>query len=130
MMHTRAPRTLPTWGQLTADLCSPGASELAAHLGVSVRTVYGWKAADRAPRAVLLALFWESSYGLSTLDCELFNRFLVWKNLSESLGHENEKLRRAVAQLEATGDFGAANAPRWSGLAGSVRSPLVSSAGR
>lgn len=108
-----APKNLPTWPQLMADLHHPSARELARFLDVSERTVYGWKARAHAPRPVLMALFWESSYGRSLADCDLFNTVSVWKNLSESLRLENENLRRRIARLEQIGEFGTANAPAY-----------------
>ncbi|AVS74484.1 hypothetical protein [Paracidovorax cattleyae] len=114
-MKQLAPRALPALSQLLPDLGNPSPAELARYLGVSVRTAYGWKALDRAPRAVLLALFWESSYGLSTLDCELHNTAMVWKNLSESQGLEMANLRARIARLERIGDFGCANDPHEKG---------------
>ena len=110
-MKYLAPRTIPALSQILPDLGNPSPREIARYLDVSERTVYGWKAADLAPRAALLALFWESSYGRSALDCELHNAAMVYKQLSESLNHEAQTLRLRIARLEKMGDFGSANAP-------------------
>lgn len=110
-MKYLAPRSIPALSQVLPDLGNPSPREIARYLDVSERTVYGWKAADLAPRAVLLALFWESSYGRSALDCELHNAAQVYRSLSESLNHEAQTLRLRIARLEKMGDFGSANAP-------------------
>lgn len=110
-MKYLAPRTVPALSQLLPDLGHPSPREIARYLDVSERTVYGWKAADDAPRAALLALFWESSYGRSALDCELHNSAMIYKRLSESLNNEAQMLRLRISRLEKMGDFGSANAP-------------------
>ena len=68
-------------------------------------------ATQNPPRAVIIALFWSSSYGLSALDCELYNSFTVHKLLSESLRRENATLALRIARLEKIGRFDSANAP-------------------
>lgn len=110
-MKYLAPRALPALSQLLPDLGNPSPREIARYLDVTERTVYGWKAADQLPKAAQLALFWESSYGLSALDAELFNRVAVYRNLSESLNHEAQMLRVRIARLEKIGSFASANAP-------------------
>lgn len=110
-MKYLAPRSIPVLSQLLPDLGNPSPREIANYLGVTERTVYGWKASDATPRAALLALFWESSYGLSALDCELFNSVSVYRNLSESLNHEAQKLRVRIAWLEKNGRFDCSNQP-------------------
>lgn len=110
-MKYLAPRSIPALSQIVPALGDPSPRELARYLDVTERTVYRWQATDDAPRAVLLSLFWESSYGLSTLDAELFNSVAVYKNLSESLNHEAQTLRVRIARLEKIGSFASANAP-------------------
>lgn len=110
-MKYLAPRHIPALSQVLPDLGNPSAREIANYLGITERTVYGWKAADTAPRAVLLALFWESSYGRSALDAELFNSAALYRNLSESLNHEAQKLRTRIAWLEKNGRFDCSNQP-------------------
>ena len=110
-MKCIAPRILPPLSRLLSDLGNPTPLEVSRMLHVSERTIKRWRATDDAPRAALLALFWQSSYGLSALDCELFNTAMVWRNLSDSLKKENENLHRRIARLEALGGFGCANSP-------------------
>lgn len=117
-MKYLAPRALPALSQLLPALGNPSPREIARYLDVTERTVYAWKAADLAPKAAQLALFWESSYGLSALDAELFNQVAVYRNLSESLNHEAQMLRVRIARLEKIGSFASANAPYLSPVAG------------
>lgn len=110
-MKYLAPRTIPALSQVLPDLGNPSPREIAAYLGVTERTVYGWKATDAPPRAALLALFWESSYGLSAINAELHNAAHVYRSLSDSLNHEAQKLRTRIAWLEKNGRFDCANQP-------------------
>lgn len=110
-MKYLAPRALPALSQIVPALGNPSPREISRYLDVTERTVYRWHATDDAPRAALLALFWESSYGLSALDSELYNTVAVYKNLSESLNHEAQMLRVRIARLEKIGSFASANAP-------------------
>lgn len=110
-MKCLAPRALPALSQLLPVLGNPTVPELSAYLGVSERTIYAWKARDTAPRAALLALFWESNYGLSALDAELFNTAMVHKQHAESLARCVVNLEARIARLEKIGRFDSANAP-------------------
>lgn len=119
-MRYLARRNLPTLSQALADLGNPSPREISNYLEVTERTVYRWVAAGVAPRPVELALFWETSYGESLIDCDLVNRSRVMHNLSESLGLEVKKLQARVAWLEAHGRFGSANAPWLSAVPGAA----------
>lgn len=110
-MKYLAPRALPALSQLLPALGHPSPREIARYLDVTERTVFAWKAADRAPKAALLALFWESDYGLSALDAELHNTAMVHKNHAQSLLRELGILQVRIARLEKMGSFGSANAP-------------------
>jgi len=110
-MKYLAPRSLPALSQLLPILGNPSPREIARFLDVTERTVYAWKAADRAPKAAILALFWESSYGLSSLDAELHNTAMVHKRHAESLARHVVNLECRIARLEKIGSFGSANSP-------------------
>jgi hypothetical protein len=53
-----APAGLPIWPRILDDLGNPPPRRIAKTLGVSVRTVRRWNAAQSAPRSACLALFW------------------------------------------------------------------------
>lgn len=93
---------------------------LARLLGVSVRTVFRWRVSD-APLSVRLALWWITPEGLSTWDAEAFNQAQNAREMAASLARDNEALRGLVRRLEATGDFGSANAPTLDGSARELR---------
>lgn len=110
-MKYLAPRATPALSQLLPDLGNPSPREIARFLDVTERTVFRWHAADKAPRAAMLALFWESSYGLSALNAELHNAALVHKSHADSLARHVVNLERRIARLEKIGDFGSSNVP-------------------
>lgn len=104
-------RDLPTLSQVLADLGNPSPREIANYFQVTERTVFRWMAAGVAPRPVELALFWESNYGWSAIETDLFNSRNYFLNLSESLKNDVQNLRVRVAWLEKNGSFGSANEP-------------------
>lgn len=110
-MKYLAPRATPALSLLLPDLGHPSPREIARFLDVTERTVYAWKAQDRAPRAAMLALFWESSYGRSALNAELHNSALVHKQHADSLARHVVNLESRIARLEKIGRFDSANAP-------------------
>lgn len=102
---------LPTFRAMLADLGHPSAAQLAAWLGVHARTVRRWRATDDAPRPVLLALFWLTSWGQSRLSADLYNRATTYSGHIAAVQRENDALRRELARVLAAGDFGSANLP-------------------
>jgi hypothetical protein len=101
----------PPLSMLLDDLFERNPVKLARHLGVTTSTFKRWQRQDSAPRAALLALFYESRWGYSLLYTTAFNAETVARDLARSLGRENAALRLRIERLEALGDFGAANAP-------------------
>lgn len=66
----------------------------------------------------MLALFWESRWGQSVLDCEIFNRDQVQRGQIQALQAERRQLADQVAHLAAMlagGGHGAANDPFMNG---------------
>lgn len=125
----RAPGQLPPLSLLLDDIPTRCARTIARHLGVNSRTLQRYQVADQAPRAVHLALFWETRWGQSVLDAEIFNRDSVQRGLIGALQAENAQLRATVARLVAELDTAAgdaANAPLFDPLgrgAGCQRAP-------
>lgn len=125
----RAPGQLPPLSLLLDELTTRCPHRIAAHLGITPQTLKRYQARDEAPRAVQLALFWESRWGQSTLDCEIFNRDQVQRGQIDALQREGHQLRAQISrlvQLVDQGDYGAANGPLWapSGDADCVRAPV------
>ena len=106
---------LPPFSFLLADLPA-SLPQVARHIGLSPATLARYSASDQAPRAVMLALFWESRWGRSASDCDASNAAAAQFQRAASLQRENAALRRHIAQLEtliADGAGHAANAPRF-----------------
>ena len=57
------------------------------------------------------AMFWETCWGHSTLNCDLDNTVSRYKQLANALQNDNNTLRARIAYLERVSDFGAANQP-------------------
>jgi hypothetical protein len=109
----RAPGHTPPLSYMLDDLTTRDLARIAKHIGLSERTLERYRAADTAPRAVMLALFWETRWGASTIDTELFNAAQVHRSHAQSLERQEIALRARIARLETIGDFGAANGPAW-----------------
>lgn len=121
-MLCRLPSYVPPLSTLLADIGSPSPAQLAKALHVSRRTVARWIAADDAPHAVLLSVFWLTRWGVSMVHCQAHNDALLQAAIADNAAHQLKELeaRRAaeVAELSAKlermgrlGDFGAANDP-------------------
>lgn len=104
---------LPALTTILGDLPATP-QQIARHLGISPVTLARYRAAEQAPRAVMLALFWESQWGRSAADCEAVNWAAMHHHESTILRRENAALRRQIEALEAElaqGAAQAANAP-------------------
>ena len=113
---TLAPSQLPPLSMLVDDLHGDRSPEaIGRHLGVSGLTVRRWISKDCAPRAAMLALFWETRWGLSALDAQAVNLVRTHIGLNNALRRENATLQRRINYLESVGHFGSANAPSFHG---------------
>ncbi|CDN87480.1 hypothetical protein [Hydrogenophaga intermedia] len=89
---------------------------VARHLGLSTRTLARYEATQQAPRAVMLALYWESRWGRSAADAEAATAADVHRGHAQALANENAALRRRIAVLErelTQAQPEAANLPFW-----------------
>lgn len=104
------PQHVPPLALILEDIGNPTARDLARSLGVTERTAYRWKAdPDRAPRLVLLALFWLTRWGRSAVDCQAQNTATMYADQARALQVELELTRANLATLMALSDTGAAN---------------------
>jgi len=110
----KAPTQTPSISTLLDDLPTTDLKRVARHLGLSVDTIRRYAKTNNAPRLVHLALFWETRWGLSVLDCELFNRETLRLGMIRCLKEENAQLKAHLARLVALGAHGAANDALWS----------------
>lgn len=102
---------------LDAIPCSRAA--LAAHLGITRRTLSRYEASGTAPRAVLVACFGESAYGRSAIACDVARDADTQRGFARSLRDREAHYRRVIAALEteiataARSGATAANGPIW-----------------
>lgn len=105
-------RHTPPLSTMLDDLTTKDPASIAQHLAITTKTLERWKAADDAPRAAMLALFYETRWGSSLVYTTAHNGRMYAENQVRGLQAENATLRTRIARLEKIGDFGAANAPR------------------
>lgn len=103
-----APRRLPSLEMLLADLPMTHRA-MAAHLGVTDRTLRNWRAAGDAPRAVLLALFWESRWGQDLVIKDAHNTIQVHRDHAAALARELHRVSELLQRVEGLTD--SANTP-------------------
>lgn len=93
---------------------------IAQHLGISLKTLNRYRTTGDAPRAVQLALFWETRWGRAWAHAAADNAAALHASHATTLERSNQALRRQVERLEAEladahrhGAHTAANAPLW-----------------
>ena len=96
---------VPPLSFLLADQVEPP-RHIARHLGLSLRTLQRYAASGNAPRAVYPTLWFESRWGLSTLNVNEAQHARVWV---ASLERECERLRGVIRALENAQGQAAAN---------------------
>lgn len=96
---------------MLADLGHPPPAAVASALGVNLRTVRRWIAADLAPRPAMLALYWMTRWGQSQIECEAVNDARIAAENANSHAAISAARLSALEHLLSVGDFGAANAP-------------------
>jgi len=106
-----APAGLPIWHTILDDLGRPPVGRIARVLGLGVRTVYRYNQTGEAPRVVLLALFWLTSWGRSQVHTQAWNDATLAVSYVEALKRQVAQLEADVARLVALGHSGAANDP-------------------
>jgi len=107
MKHTRR---LPNLPDMVQDLnATPG--QLAAYLGVSKSTIYRWLNVGTAPQSAMLAIYWQTSWGLSEIDADMHNRANVYQWLAQALERELWRQREDFGTLARIGHYGSANDP-------------------
>jgi predicted DNA-binding transcriptional regulator AlpA len=111
----QAPRALPIWETILADLSNPPAPRVARVLGVGASTVYRWNQTGRAPRSACLALFWLTRWGRSEVHAQAVNDAILAASCLRSLQDELDRTRLELARVLALNASGAANHPllRW-----------------
>jgi hypothetical protein len=103
---------LPPLAFLVADQVE-SRNHIARHLGVSLRTLQRYQASGNAPRAVYLALWFESRWGMAALHTQAYNEAQHARAWVASLERECERLRDVIRVYENTQAQPAANAPAY-----------------
>ncbi len=107
----RKPQTPLQFGTLLDGLPTRDTASIARYLDVSERSLARWKADDQAPRAVMLALYWETHHGCQALYTDMWNDRQMAEALARSSQALAANLQARVAYLERLSDFGCANSP-------------------
>jgi len=112
MFRSPSAAGLPGLAVMLADLPA-NQQEIARHLGITPRTLQRYKETGSAPRAVMLALFWETRWGRSAADCEAANWGAMHYRRAMVAERQSAELRRQLERAEAdrSNSGGAANAP-------------------
>lgn len=100
-MLYKTPGSLPALSQMLAGLGHPHPTTIARVLGVDVRTVYRWQAADQAPRPAALALFWLTPWGLSLIDSDLAFSAANARQLADARARDLQHLAAENQRLQA-----------------------------
>lgn len=112
----RAPSSagLPSFSTMLQDLPATPA-QVARHLEISTRSMQRYQLEDAAPRAVMLAMFWETRWGRSAADVEAANWAALHFRRAEIAERQIVAMRRQITALEVAlaAGYAAANAPLW-----------------
>lgn len=107
----RLPQDMPPFSFMLQDIGSPSAHSVAAAFKVDVRTAKQWMTADRAPHAVMMAIFWVTKWGISVADANAHNDAVLSASTARIRSEEVVRLKAQVAHIERLADFGSANDP-------------------
>lgn len=114
MRSPSAPRRVYA-SELPDMLAEMGRAGAAAFLGVSLATIDRWRREpDRAPRAVLWAMAYETSRGRQALFVDHFNELRLLYARFYAAERQIEQLRDELARLAPLAAAGAANDATWS----------------
>ena len=104
---------LPSLHLMLADIPAND-RQIAKHLGISLSTLQRYRREEQAPRAIMLALFFETRWGRSAADAEAANFASIQAGLNAALKRKNAALERHLVELElelSRGGGSAANTP-------------------
>ena len=113
MFRSPSAAGLPSFEMMVQDLPATP-TQIARHLGIAESTLATYCRTGNAPRAVQLALFWETRWGRSAADIEAANTAALYYRDAKATRRELERMAAIILVLEkelaATGE-GAANGP-------------------
>lgn len=91
-------------------------------------TVRRWMKRDLAPHPVMLAVFWLTRWGVSSIDANAHNDAAMSAALARSAQRQVDTLERKIQRLAQIASFGAANDPA-DGVAVEFAPPQLGSSG-
>ena len=74
--------------------------QVARHLGVTEQTLKKYIKAEGAPRAIMLALFWETRWGRSAADTEAANFGAIYYRKAMGLEREMIAMKKRMQAME------------------------------
>lgn len=107
----RLPTSTPPLSIMLQDIGLPNDAALAKAMGVTVRTAQKWIHQDKAPQAVMLAIYWLTRWGVSTIDTNAHNDAVMSYGLAKSRERQVADLQGQIKRVERLADFGSANDP-------------------
>ena len=90
---------LPGLNFMLADIPA-NHKQVARHLGVTEQTLKKYIKAEGAPRAIMLALFWETRWGRSAADTEAANYGAIYYRKAMGLERENLAMRKKMQAIQ------------------------------
>jgi hypothetical protein len=79
-------------------------------LDVSERTVWRWLADDSAPKMAVLALYWETQYGISLIDTERHHEIHLLRSRIKILEDQFVRAKDVITGMKLL-NYGTANEP-------------------
>lgn len=110
-MLNRLPHSFPPLSMMLHDIGNPKPQELAKAFTVSVRTVQRWLKAEWAPLPIMMAIYWITQWGQSSVNADAHNAAVMHANMARALRDEIATLKATLMRLGRIADFGAANDP-------------------
>ena len=90
---------LPGLNFMLADLPA-NHRQVARHLGITLQTLNKYIKSEGAPRAIMLAIFWETRWGRSAADTEAANFGAIYYRQAKGLERENIAMRKKMLAMQ------------------------------
>lgn len=90
---------LPSIATMLDDIPASTA-QIARHLGIQESTLKTYQRTGNAPRAILLALFWETRWGRSAADVDAHNTATLYARQARSLQDHQARMAGIIWRLE------------------------------
>lgn len=90
---------LPSIATMLDDIPASSA-QIARHLGIKESTLKTYRRQGGAPRPVMLALFWETTWGRSAADCEAYNAVTIHQAQTKSLNDHQARMAGIIWALQ------------------------------